>query len=194
MKRLLPAVLAVVALVVLVAVGIFTARSLNSTSQHPAHGTPVPTIVFPTVVAHPAHRLVRLNPTYKAFVDAVCHAIAHHDATFLENNLEDYQFNTGVYYGPFNRSEGLHGNADLFGSWLQSGNQHCVRIGPSFMSHGVVASAGWTNPSTSQYGTWALFDLDKLNGAWKINDETFDSYTHVMGSFFGIEPRSVMYQ
>jgi hypothetical protein len=194
MRRFIPAVGAVVALVVIVAVGVITARSLNSSSQHPVRSTPVPSIVVPTIVAHPVHHPVHLAAAYRSFVHAMCHAIAHHDANFLETHLEDYQYNTGVYYGPFNLTEGYFGNADLFGSWLQSGSQHCVRIGPSFMSHGVVASAGWTNPSTSQYGTWALFDLDKLKGAWKINDETFDSYRRVMGSFFGIEPRSVVYQ
>jgi hypothetical protein len=136
---------------------------------------------------------VHLPGDYKAFVSAVCRAITRHDPVPLENDLIRYQFNTGVYWGGFNRAEGTVGNADLVGAWLGSGNQQCVRVAAPYLGHGVMASRGWSDPSTSQYGTWALFDLDKQNGAWKINDETFGSYAQVMGSFFANWQRSVEY-
>jgi hypothetical protein len=135
---------------------------------------------------------VHLAANYKNFVELICGGIRRHNSTLLENNLEYYQYNEGMYWGTFNRGEGNFASAGAVGQWLNSGRERCVRVAPSFLGHGVVATRGWT----TRHGSWCLLDLDKrpTTGAWTIDDFTFGTYRQVMGSFFANEPQSVAYR
>lgn len=161
-----------------------------------SHATAPPPSPTPTEVVSPpltqSHKGgVRLDPTYRSFVYAICHALQHHQAATLENDLEYYQYNEGAYWGLFNLGEGNLAPSSAVGRWLAHGTERCVRIAPSFLGHGVLATRGWV----SKHGGWVLLDLDKQpkTGAWTIDDFTFGSYKRIMGSFFANQSKSVLY-
>jgi hypothetical protein len=177
--------------VALIAAGVVVSHKLTAgPAGAKASATPTPTISVPPPKRPVQHGIVHLAANYKNFVNLICGALARHEATPLENHLIYYQANEGVYWSPFNRAEGNFASADTIRQWLTSGHERCVRLSPSFLGHGVLASKGWTLD-----GGWALFDLDKQpgTGAWTIDDFTFGTYRQVMGSFYGNEHRSVAY-
>lgn len=160
-----------------------TASPTHVVSTPPvAHKTPVP--------SRPTHRHIALMPDYRAFIGEICQAIAAHNATPLINNLEYYQYNSGVYYATFNRSEGQTAPAgpQILTTWLSSGSEHCVQFAPSFGGHAVLATAGWTFD-----GGWCILDLDKMSGVWKIDDFTFGGKGQVLYALSSNNPEVIPY-
>lgn len=184
------AILAVGVLVILF--GLFINRRIEPHATAPPP-SPTPTEVVAPPPSHASHHdAVRLDSSYKTFVDRICQGLQHHRAGTIENSLEYYQYNEGVYWGTFNLGEGARAPSNLVGEWLAKGSERCVRIAPSYLGHGVVVTRGWR----TKHGSWALLDLDKQprTGAWTIDDFTFGSYRKIMGSFFGNEPKSIVYR
>lgn len=158
--------------------------------------TPVPTKPIPTPpVAHvtptpsrpqPLH--IALPPSYRSFIDRMCHAVRTRNATPLINSLEYYQYNSDIYYGTFDRSEGQHAAPTELQTWLNGGSERCVRFGPALHGHADLVTKGW-----SFDGGWCILDLDKLGGVWKINDFTFGRRGQVLYALYSNNPEDIPY-
>jgi hypothetical protein len=147
-----------------------------------AHATPAP--------SHPRYVRIKLTPAYKSFISSVCAALRKRDAQSVSNSLEYTAANTGLYYGTFNKSEGTMA-MDVLGTlndWFNGSKPTCFKFAPSQADHGVVATNGWGHD-----GGWAVLDLDKLNGAWKVDDFTFGNRGSVMHALYSTSPEVVSY-
>ncbi len=165
-------------------------------SSSPPPPTPVPTRPVGTpVVAHRTPVPIRrprlhlpMTPAYRSFLNAVCGALSRHDSTTIVNSLPFYQYNSGVYYGTFNKSEGALVGTGIVGQWLSGGREHCFRYTPPIAGHGIAATSGWTFD-----GGWCLLEFDIFPNGWKIDDFTFGTRGQVLHAFFSTVPESFVF-
>jgi hypothetical protein len=176
-------------IVAFVVVGILVGHGMMQSSPKKPTPTPVGTIPPVSTPTKPViHHAVHLDPSYAAFVKKICTAFQSRNASFIENSLMYYQYNTEIYSGPFNLGLGSFKPVTSMEPWLQAGNVRCFRVGQSVLGHGNLATKGW-----SFEGGWAILDLDKRGKNWHINDFTFGTRAQVMGAFFGNDAASVAY-
>ena len=176
--------------VVVVIVGVII--GLGSKGSASPSATPVPTVGPVSTQTGPGHRhqAVRLDASLRQFVRGVCLDFAQGRSQPLENNLMYYQYNTEIYYSPFNLGDGSWALPTQLGSWMGS-HVRCIRIGEPFSGHAVLATRGWSKP-----GGWGIIDLDVPPGktGWRLNDFTFGSRQQVMGAFFANDHQSEAYR
>ncbi|HZT97483.1 MAG TPA: hypothetical protein VFB34_11680 [Chloroflexota bacterium] len=196
MTRPIAAAFAVIGFIALSGCSVFGSaapRTPKPTPPPPPAVTPAPVASAPAPKQsasplQPRHYRIPLTADYRSFLAGICNALTSRNAQPIINDLPYYQYDSGVYYGPFNRGEGQTGQPSLINQWLQSGSESCVRFAPSQMGHGAVVTKGW--PVT---GGWAILDLDRFNGAWKIDDFTFGTRWQAMYALTSTEPETVWY-
>jgi len=177
-------------IVAVLLVGVLAAKGLAPGSGPTP--TPVITVVPVSTPTKPVnHHHVTLTADFKRFVHEVCAAFQRGDASFLETHLEFYQYNTEVYYSPFNLSSGFWALPGQLQPWTGGGSVRCVRMAEPYSIHGVLVTRGW-----SLDGGWGIIDMDIPPGrtSFRLNDFEFGSKAQVMGAFYGSNPESLPYR